>query len=126
MGVEYAGAVEVDPPARADEYEQLSTCGWSATRGGRMIRPLARMGLDECVEGLRDLVSVAGEGRTYDGVVAAYDDEKRELVIVTVRDGRVTRRTARKPRRVVRPDNVIDLATYRRAAASRFVSRPIA
>jgi hypothetical protein len=126
VSMEYAGAVEVDPPARADEHEWLRACGWSPARDGRTIRPRPDMKLDDWVDGLRDLVSMAGDARIYDGVVAAYDDEKHALVIVTVRGGRVTRRAARKPRPVVRQDNVIDLATRRRAAPSRPISRPIA
>jgi hypothetical protein len=45
--------------------------------------------------------------------VAAFDPDTFELVLVSVRAVRVTRRILRKAR-VLRRDNVIDLATRRR------------
>jgi hypothetical protein len=112
--MEYAGAVEVQPPFRADESEWLVQADWTASHGGRMIRPRGDAELDDCVQGLRDLVALDLGSRTYDGVVAAYDEQTRRLVVVSTRSGRVSRRTLRKPKDVVTRDNVIDLASHRR------------
>jgi len=112
--MEYAGAVEVDPPFRTDENEWLVDAQWTVSRDGRSIGPGERAELDECVEGLRDLIDVDQGTRTYDGAVAAYDPRTRELVVISTRSGRVTRRVLRKARSVVNRDNVIDLAGHRR------------
>ncbi len=113
--MEYAGAVEVQPPIRADEGEWLVRAEWTASGDGRTIRPRRDAALDDCVQGLRDLVAIDLGSRVYDGVVAAYDERTRRLVIVSTRSGRVTRRTLRKPQDVVTRENVIDLASHRRA-----------
>jgi hypothetical protein len=112
--MEYAGAIEVHPPFRGDEGEWLAHAGWVATRDGRTIRPRGDAELDDCVQGLRDLVGLDAGMRVYEGAVAAYDPMTRELVTVSTRAGRVTRRTLRKPRHLVSRDNVIELATHHR------------
>jgi hypothetical protein len=120
--MEYAGAVEVHPPFRGDEGEWLAQAEWVASRDGHTIRPRGGAELDDCVQGLRDLVGLDAGMRVYDGAVAAYDSRTRELVTVSARAGRVTRRTLRKPRQLVSRDNVIDLATHHRTI-SRILSR---
>jgi hypothetical protein len=114
--MEYAGAVEVTPPFRASAQDWVRGSGWTPSRDGQTIRPRAGITLDDCVGSLRDLVMLDGGVRTYEGVVAAYDATRRELVTITVRQGRVNRRTLRKS-----PDrqrsNVIELATHRRSVS---------
>ena len=114
MSTEYAGAVDVEPPYRAGDQGWVGATGWVLSRDGRTLRPRPEAHLDACVRRLRELVALDDGVRAFDGVVAAYDDRTRELVTVTVRDGRVTRRTVRKPR-LRRRSNVIDLAARRRA-----------
>jgi hypothetical protein len=114
MTMEYAGAVHVVPPFRADESEWLEDTDWIASADGRTIRPHQHAELDDCVQELRDLVGVDLGARTYDGAVAAYDPYSWELVLISTRDGRVTRRTLRKARPVASHGNVIVLATHRR------------
>lgn len=120
MGMEYAGAVEVTPPFRASAQDWVRGTGWTPSRDGETIRPRAGISLDDCVGSLRDLVTIDSGVRTYLGVVAAYDTNSRELVTVTVREGRVTRRTLRKSS-VQRSTNVIEMATHHRAI-SRAIS----
>lgn len=122
--MEYAGAVDADPPFRADQCGWLATVGWSAARDGRSIRPHRDAHVDEIMRTLRELVALDAGRRTYDGAVAAYDADTRRLVVVTVAGGRVSRRTLREPRSR-RESNVVDLAVRRRSLARR-VSRPIA
>jgi hypothetical protein len=113
VGMEYAGAVEVEPPFRGGAQERARDVGWAPSRDGRTIRPADDARLEVAVRALRDMVSTDDGLRVYAGVLAAYDTDSRDLVIVTVRDGRVTRRTARRPE-VRGRTNVIDLATHRR------------
>ena len=120
--MEYAGAVEVRPPFRADECEWLAHADWVASRDGRTIRPRGDAELDDCVQGLRDLIGLDAGLRVYEGALAAYDPRTRELVAVSARGGRVTRRTLRKPGPPVSRDNVIDLASHHRTI-SRALSR---
>jgi hypothetical protein len=111
--MEYAGAIEVEPPFRRASHEWVRNAGWEASRDGRTIRPRADNSLEGLVRALRELISLEAGQRSYAGVVAAYDAESHDLVTITVRDNRVTRRTLRKPR-VQERSNVIDLATHRR------------
>ncbi len=113
MSMEYAGAVDVTPPFRASAQDWVRGSGWIPSCDGQTIRPRAGISLEDCVASLRDLVTLDSGMRAYDGVVAAYDVESRELVAVTVREGRVTRRTLRKPPRRL-TTNVIELAVHRR------------
>ena len=116
MGMEYAGAVEVTPPFRASAQDWVRGSGWTPSRDGQTIRPRAGITLDDCVGSLRDLVMLDSGVRTYEGVVAAYDVTRRELVTITVRQGRVNRRTLRKSPDRAR-SNVIELATHRRSVS---------
>jgi hypothetical protein len=113
MSMEYAGAVEVTPPFRASAQDWVRGSGWMPSYDGQTIRPRTGISLEDCVASLRDLVTLDSGMRSYDGVVAAYDVDSRELVTVTVRAGRVTRRTVRKPPRRL-SSNVVELATHRR------------
>lgn len=114
--MEYAGAVEVTPPFRASAQDWVRGTGWTPSRDGQTIRPRSGISLEDCVGSLRDLVMLDAGVRTYEGVVAAYDTTRRELVTVTVRQGRVNRRTLRKaPERPT--TNVIELATHRRSVS---------
>jgi hypothetical protein len=122
--LEYAGAVEADPPFRADESGWLAATGWSVARDGRSIRPRRDSQVDQVLRTLRELVAFDLGRRSYDGSVAAYDPETRELVVIAAAQGRVGRRTLRKPR-LREESNVVDLAGHRRTAA-RALRRPIA
>jgi hypothetical protein len=114
--MEYAGAVEVDPPFRGGAQEWARGAGWKPSRDGRTIRPREDLALDGAVRSLREMVALEAGRRAYAGVLAAYDTDSRDLVLVSVRDGRVTRRTARRPQ-VRERTNVIDLATHRRTVS---------
>jgi hypothetical protein len=115
--MEYAGAVEVDPPFRPDESAWLVDAEWTVSGDGTTIRPHERAQLAAAVGGLRGLVVVDAGARSYDGVVAAYDPTTRRLVIVSARGGSVTQRTLRKAPPGVNRDNVIDLASHRRTVS---------
>ena len=118
MTMEYAGAVEIAPPFRAGAQDWVRGSAWTPSRDGQTIRPRADVGLEDCVGSLRDLVTLDAGERRYAGVVAAYDNDTGELVTITARDGRVTRRTIGRPR--ARPQsNVIDLATHQRSISRR-------
>ncbi len=112
MSMEYAGAVEVEPPFRGGALDWVRSTGWMPSRDGRRIRPQGEC-LSDAVLALRELMSLEAGQRVYAGVVAAYDTESRDLVLVHVRNGRVTRRATRRPE-VREGSNVIDLATHRR------------
>jgi hypothetical protein len=114
MSIEYAGAVEVAPRLPIHEQTWVRAAGWTPSRDGRTIRPRGDLRLEVAVHALRDLVAIDQGRRTYTGVVAAYDVRSRELVTITVRDGRVRRRTLHSPDRITPRSNVIDLATHRR------------
>jgi hypothetical protein len=112
VSMEYAGTVEVEPPFRGGALDWVRGTGWMPTGDGRRIRPRSD-NLDDAVRALREMVALDDGQRSYAGVVAAYDTESRNLVLVHVRDGRVTRRATRRPE-VREGSNVIDLATHRR------------
>jgi len=95
--MELAGSIKVDPPFVGMEQEEVFGAGWSPSGDGRDIRPREEVSLAAAVRTLRELVAADEGRRVYDGVVAAYDPETRGLVVVTVRDGRVSRRTVRRP-----------------------------
>jgi len=117
--MELAGSIKVDPPFVGMEQEEVFGAGWSPSGDGRDIRPREEVSLAAAVRTLRELVAADEGRRVYVGVVAAYDPETRGLVVVTVRDGRVSRRTVRRPP-VRERSNVIDLASHR-----RWISRAI-
>jgi hypothetical protein len=111
--MEYAGAIEVTPPFRASAQDWVRGSGWTPSRDGQTIRPRAGLGLDECIGSLRNLIALDAGERTYEGVVAAYNTTTRELVTLSVREGRVSRRTLRKAPE--QPEtNVIELSSHRR------------
>ena len=122
--MEYAGAVEVDPPFGAPDRTRVRHAGWQPTRHGGVIRPASHELLDRCLASLRRLVADDAGKRTYAGALAAYDEETGRLAVVTVRDGRVSCRTVRAARLLPR-SNVIDLTTRRRQV-SRSISGPVA
>jgi hypothetical protein len=119
--MEYVGAVEVEPPFRSDESEWLVQAQWTTSGDGRMIRPHGRACLADAVRGLRNLVDIDTDSRSYEGVVAAYDPSTHQLATISVRGGRVTRRWLGKARAVLNRDNVIDLATHRRTISHRVI-----
>ena len=116
--MEYAGAVEVAPPLMASAADWVRSSGWMPSRDGQTIKPRGDISLDDCVGSLRDLVTLDAGERAYAGVIAAYDTDTRELVTISVRDGRVTRRALRR-RQVRAETNVIDLATHWRSISRR-------
>jgi hypothetical protein len=117
--MELAGAIRVDPPFRGMEQETVLGAGWAPSGDGRDLVPREDMSLEAAVRALRQL-AVADHGvRRYDGAVAVYDPDSGGLVVIAADDGRVTRRTVRRPP-VRERSNVIDLATHR-----RWVSRAI-
>jgi hypothetical protein len=111
--MEYAGAVEVLPRFRGSAQDWVRGSGWTPSADGKTIRPRGGITLDECIGSLRDLIALDAGQRSYAGVVAAYDTNTRELVTVSVRDGRVSRRTVRRPA-AEQHSNVVDLAAHRR------------
>lgn len=119
MSTEYAGAMDLDPPLDPEEASWIRDGvgpghgGWIPTRDGSALRPRPEADPAELVAWLRDLVA-AGR-REVSGAVAAYDTDTRELVVITARGGRVTRRVVRRALRSAGRPNVIDLATHRRA-----------
>src|SRR5689334_5232850 len=117
--MEIVGAIEVEPPVRGMEQERVFGAGWSPSSDGHAIRPREDVSLAAAVRSLRELIADDEGERTYTGVVAAYDVRSRELVTITVGDGRVSRRTVRRAP-VRERSNVIDLATHR-----RWISRAI-
>jgi hypothetical protein len=118
MAVSYAGAVDVEPRLSARDIlwiRERSEGGWLSSRDGRRLHPRQGAELVATLGWLREFVAATREIATLAGAVAAYDEESGELTLLTVRDGRVTRRRLAK-RELVRPrSNVIDLATHRRA-----------
>ena len=75
MSMEYAGAIEVAPPFRAGAQDWVRGSGWTPSRDGPDDPAACRLGLDDCVGSLRDLVTLDAGERTYEGVVAAYDND---------------------------------------------------
>jgi hypothetical protein len=117
--MEYAGAVEVLPPFRGSAQDWVRASGWTPSADGKTIRPRGGISLDECIGSLRALIALDAAERSYAGVVAAYDTSSRELVTVSVRDGRVTRRIVRRSAASGEDSNVIDLATHPRTSSRR-------
>jgi hypothetical protein len=124
VSIEYVGLMSLarpyDPDDEPSPYEGLDhvEAGWSLTSGGRSLRVRHDADLDLLVAWLR---AFAATGHEVSGVVAAFDADTHELVVVTARDGRVKRRTVRAPSRAPARSNVIDLATHR-VTVSRQIS----
>jgi hypothetical protein len=120
MSMEYVGVVEVDPCFSRDEVNWMAegnATGWTVSRDGRILGPHPTIDLDACLQGLRDLVSLGRGEHTFEGAVAAYDTECGSLFVVTVRNGKVSRRTLRSRPEPPTGSNVIDLASRRRATS---------
>ena len=127
MTTEFAGAIEIEPPLSGAEVayvRRLAEGGsresmpWAASRDGTLLRARGRAEVATAVASLRLLVgSVPRPGR-FRGTVAAYDGDARELVTLTVTNGRVTLRSLRKPRARRTGSNVIDLASRRRTVST--------
>lgn len=124
MSMEYAGAMDLDPPLDAEGATWIRDGvgpghgGWIPTRNGGSLSPRPEADPAELVDWLRALV--AAKQHDVSGALAAYDTETRELVVVTARAGRVTRRVVRKAPAPSR-SNVVDL-TARRRTVSRQIS----
>ncbi len=122
MTTEFAGAIEIEPPLSAAEVGYVrrladggpESMAWVATRDGTRLRPKGRGDIAAALTSLRLLVGTMEQPRRFRGTVAAYDVRTRDLVAITVANGRVTLRTVRRSRAATQHSNVIDLATRRR------------
>ncbi len=122
MATEFAGAIEIDPPLDAEEVayvRRLADGGtpesvpWAASRDGTRLRAGRCGDIATALASLRLLVGTMDRPRRFRGTVAAYDDDTRDLVAITVTNGRVTVRGLRRAG-PGRRSNVIDLAARRR------------
>jgi hypothetical protein len=124
MDMEYVGLVEVDPCFSRDEVNwivEANATGWIVSRDGRVLGPRPGVDLEMCVQGLRDLVALGRGEHRFDGAVAVYDAEGGALVLLTVANGKVSRRTLRSRPAPPIGSNVIDLASRRRRTRSRAI-----
>ena len=71
---------------------------WAPARDGTTLRPHGAVDLEAAVESLRLLVRTLERPSRFRGTVAAYDDHARDLVAITVANGRVTVRALRRTR----------------------------
>jgi hypothetical protein len=121
VGIEYVGVMDLDPPldpelaAAVADSGRAASGGWLPTRDGSSMRPRPDADPDELVRWLRDFVA-AGHTAVV-GVIAVFDTDTHQLVLVRARAGRVTRRTARPGSLPVARSNVIDLASHRRTVS---------
>ena len=129
MTTEYAGAIEIEPTLTGPEVAYLrrlaegrgpASMPWAVARDGTTLRPQGDVDIETATETLRLLVGRMQRRGRFRGTVAAYDADARELVAITVANGRVTRRRLRGSRSASARSNVIDLAT-RRNAVSRII-----
>ena len=125
MTTEFAGGIEIEPPLTRPEIayvRRLADGGppesmpWTAARDGTLLRARGPAAVATALASLRLLVGSMERPSRFRGTVAAYDAEARELVALTVANGRVTVRLVRGPRAATR-SNVIDLATHRRTGS---------
>ncbi len=123
MTTEFAGAIEIEPPLSGAEVayvrrlagdDDAAPMPWAPARDGTTLRPHGAAALEEAVASLRLLVGTMERRSRFRGTVAAYDDQGRDLVAITVANGRVTVRALRRARPATERSNVIDLATHRR------------
>ena len=121
MSIEYAGAIVLDPPLTADVVAWLADAsagwpgGWLVARDGSRLRPRQGSALEPSVSWLRTTLEYCDGVTEAEGKVAAYDSDTLQLVMITVRAGRVTRRIVqRKPHPARVRSNVVDLAARRR------------
>ena len=94
---------------------------WAASRDGTRLRARGHAEVATALASLRLLVGSMERPSRFRGTVAAYDPDARELVALTVANGRVTQRTLRRSRSATGRSNVIDLAARRRSI-SRAIS----
>ncbi len=123
MTTEFAGAIEIEPPLSGAEVAYVRRLAgddgaapmpWAPTRDGTTLRPHGAVDLEGAVESLRLLVGTMERPSRFRGTVAAYDAHARDLLAITVANGRVTVRALRRARPAAQRSNVIDLATHRR------------
>jgi hypothetical protein len=122
MITEFAGAIEIEPPlsgAEVAHVRRLAGDGaaptpWAPARDGTTLRPRGSVDLEGAVASLRLLVGAMDRPSRFRGTVAAYDADARDLLAITVANGRVTVRVLRRARAATQRSNVIDLATHRR------------
>ena len=128
MTTEFAGAIEIEPPLSGAEVAYVRRLAgddgagpmpWAPARDGTTLRPRGSVDLDGPVASLRLLVGAMDRPSRFRGTVAAYDVEARDLLAITVANGRVTVRVLRRARAATQRSNVIDLATHRRAVSRR-------
>ena len=124
MTTEYAGAIEIEPPLSSGEIAYVRRLGnggrpeampWAASRDGTRLRARGHAEVATALASLRLLVGTVERPARFRGTVAAYDPAGRELVALTVANGRVTIRSLRKRRG--QRSNVIDLAARRRTVS---------
>jgi hypothetical protein len=124
MSMEYVGLVEVDPCFSREEVNwivEANPTGWIVSRDGRVLGPHPGIELEACVQGLRDLIALGRGEHTFEGAVAVYDSECGSLVLLTVSNGKVSRRTLRSRPAPPTGSNVIDLASRRGRTRSRAI-----
>ncbi len=126
MTTEFAGAIEIEPPLtrpeiayvrRLGEGGRLESMPWAASRDGTLLRARGHAAVATALASLRMLVGSMERSSRFRGTVAVYDPGSRELVALTVANGRVTVRLLRGSRAATGRSNVIDLATRRRAVS---------
>ena len=128
MTTQFAGAIEIEPALTGPEVASVrrlaeggsASMPWAVSRDGTTLRPQGDVDIETATETLRLLVGRMQRRGRFRGTVAAYDADARELVAITVANGRVTRRRLRGSRSAGARSNVIDLAT-RRNAVSRII-----
>jgi hypothetical protein len=130
MTTEFAGALVIEPPLSRDEVayvRRLSADGtpesmpWVAARDGTLLRARGHAEVATALASLRLLVGSIERPSRFRGTVAVYDSDVRELVALTVANGRVTMRNLRR-RRPAGRSNVIELAARRRTVSRANVS----
>jgi hypothetical protein len=123
MTTEFAGVIEIEPPLSGAEVayvrrlasdDDVAALPWAPARDGTTLRPRGTADVERAVGSLRLLVATVERPSRFRGTVAAYDTDSRDLVAITVANGRVTVRVLRRARSAVQRSNVIDLATHRR------------
>jgi hypothetical protein len=124
LTTQFAGVIEVEPPLTGPEIAYVrrlrrahaaATMAWAPARDGTALHPQAGADLEDAVRSLRLLLGTTDRPGRFRGTVAVYDGQRRELLALTVSNGRVTVRSLRRSR--ARRTNVIDLATRRRSVS---------
>lgn len=121
---EFAGVIEIEPPLSGREVayvRRLADGGrpesmpWAASRDGTVLRARGHAEIATVLASLRLLVGSMERPSRFRGTIAAYDPAARELVALTVANGRVTLRSLRRSR--TGRSNVVDLASRRRTVS---------